>query len=99
MWTFERIIGYTLDESADKEIPSILLRTDCQDLCLAEKSFSCRSATFDYSKRLCKLFTETRRSRPSSFKATQEFIDYYENQCVTGMTIEDDMTTIFRLLL
>jgi hypothetical protein len=85
MWAFERVIGHTLEESADKDITSVLLRTDCEDLCLAEKTFTCRSATFDYTKRLCKLFSETRRSRPNSFKATNEFIDYFENQCVSGI--------------
>lgn len=85
MWTFERTIGHTLQEQPDKEFQNIPMRTDCQDLCLAEKSFACRAATFDYGKRLCKIFSETRRSRPASFVKTEEPIDYFENQCAPGM--------------
>lgn len=84
MWTFERIIGFTLDEPADKEIKSIMLRTACQDLCLAERNFPCRSITFDYGRRICRLFRDTRRSKPNSFKMTSEFVDYMENKCATG---------------
>lgn len=84
MWTFERIIGFTLDEPADKEIKSIMLRTACQDLCLAERSFPCRSITYDYGRRICRLFRDTRRSKPNSFKMTNEFVDYMENKCSTG---------------
>ena len=81
LWTFERVIGFDLDETPEREIPGVPVRTDCQDYCLAEKSFSCRSVTYNYKTKACRLFTETRRSRPTSFKPSLEDIDYFENHC------------------
>lgn len=85
IWTFERVIGYTLDEPANKEFKSIILKSSCQDLCLAEKSFPCRSITYDYGRRICRLFSETRRSKPGSFKLTSDYIDYFDNKCAKGL--------------
>lgn len=84
IWAFERIIGFTLNEPADKEIKSIMLRTACQDLCLSERTFQCRSITYDYGRRLCRLFRETRRSKPNSFKLSSDHVDYFENKCANG---------------
>lgn len=81
LWAFERIIGFDLEESPDKEISNVPLRTDCQDYCLGEKTFNCRAATYNYKSKACRLFTETRRSRPASFKPTLEDLDYFENHC------------------
>lgn len=87
LWTFDRVIGYIFEDKPEKEVQNVELRADCEDLCLAEKSFSCRSATFDYTNKLCKLFSETRRSKPSVFKPTKNDIDYLENQCIKGMCV------------
>lgn len=84
IWTFERIIGYTMDETADREINSIMFRTACQDLCLLEKSFSCRSLTYDYGRRICRLYSNTRRSKPQAFRKTSDHVDYFENKCTKG---------------
>jgi len=81
LWTFERVIGYDFEETAEKEIPSVPTRTECQDYCLGEKTFSCKSVTYNYKSKACKLFTETRRSRPQLFKASVEDVDYMENHC------------------
>ena len=61
-----------------------MLRTACQDLCLAEKSFLCRAITYDYGRRVCRLYRETRRSKPNAFKPTSDFVDYFENKCANG---------------
>ncbi|XP_074603612.1 uncharacterized protein LOC141857092 isoform X3 [Brevipalpus obovatus] len=82
LWSFERIIGYDMEETPDKTIVNVDLRADCEDHCLSEKDFICRSATYDYTQKTCKLFTETQRSKPGSFKATSKEIDYLENHCV-----------------
>ena len=84
LWSFERIIGYDLEETPDKTIENVDLRADCQDHCLSVKDFLCRSATYDYSHKTCRLFSETQRSKPGSFKATTKEIDYLENHCVKG---------------
>ncbi|RWS11638.1 uncharacterized protein B4U79_13044 [Dinothrombium tinctorium] len=80
LWTFERVIGYTLEETPEKEAANIETRLDCEELCL--KTASCRSATYDYANKICRLFTENRRSRPLSFKPTSKEIDYLENECI-----------------
>lgn len=50
-----------LDEAPEREIQDVTNRVQCQDHCLGEKSFQCKSSTFDYKSKLCRLFTETRR--------------------------------------
>lgn len=59
-------------------------KLDCEDLCLGEDKFVCKSATFNYETRICKLYNENRRTRPNLFKSTKHRIDYLENQCVKG---------------
>ena len=88
LWSFERYIGYELDVEPDKIITTIVTRNACQDLCLSETEFTCRSATFDYGKRICSLFSMTRRSKPDAFKRTMNgaAVDYFENQCASGMS-------------
>ena len=81
LWTFERMIGFDFEESPEKEIPVVPTRTECQDYCLGEKSFSCKSATYNYKSKMCRLFTQTRRSRPALFKPSIEDVDYMENHC------------------
>lgn len=54
----------------------------------------CRSITYDYGRRVCKLFKETRRSRPNMFKATTDHIDYFENKCVKGKFFLDQRTKL-----
>lgn len=83
LWTFERVIGHTFDETADKEVQEVVTRTECEDACLAEKTFDCRAATYDYAAKVCRLYQENRRSRPNALKPTAEDMDYLENQCAT----------------
>lgn len=59
-------------------------KLDCEDMCLAEKKFVCKSATYNYENRVCKLYDENRRTKPAVFKATRMKVDYLENQCVKG---------------
>lgn len=74
-----------MELEADLEIDSIMFRTTCQDLCLMSKQFQCRSLTYDYGRRICKLFHNTRRSKPEAFVRTTDHIDYFENKCTKGM--------------
>lgn len=59
-------------------------RLQCEELCLRERGFVCRSGEYDYAFQQCKLSSEDRRSQPSSFRPAFGDIDYFENQCVPG---------------
>lgn len=62
-------------------------------MCLAEKKFVCKSATYNYESRICKLFDENRRTKPNVFKSTKMKMDYLENQCVKGKMIQINLNT------
>ncbi|XP_042145108.1 uncharacterized protein LOC8043364 [Ixodes scapularis] len=81
MWSFERLMNHAMRGDADREIPGTQRRAQCQDLCLRERGFVCRSATYQQSRLLCRLFSENRRTRASLFGKTSEDIDYLENMC------------------
>ncbi|KAH8035802.1 hypothetical protein HPB51_008629 [Rhipicephalus microplus] len=81
MWSFERTVGHTLGGDADREVPGVLRRAQCEDLCLRERTFVCRSATYQQSRLLCRLHAENRRTRPALYARTAEDVDYLENTC------------------
>ena len=63
-------------------IAGVASRAQCEELCLLELEFSCASAEYFYDLAECRLSRQTRRSRPASFRAGTENVDYLENQCV-----------------
>ncbi|KAK8781129.1 hypothetical protein V5799_017528 [Amblyomma americanum] len=81
MWSFERTVGHTLGGDADREVPGVLRRAQCEDLCLRERGFVCRAATYQQSRLLCRLHAENRRTRPALYGRTAEDVDYLENMC------------------
>lgn len=58
-------------------------RTECEDKCLGEFSFVCRSATYDSSLRTCSLSRFTRRTHPELLEDDHN-ADYLENTCLNG---------------
>ncbi|XP_063218677.1 uncharacterized protein LOC134528938 [Bacillus rossius redtenbacheri] len=58
-------------------------RTDCEDRCLNEFSFVCRSASYSSGSRSCLLSRFTRRSHPDKF-VDDPGSDYLENTCLTA---------------
>jgi len=60
-------------------------KTHCEDRCLEERRFICRSASYDWKKRECRLSTEDRFTQPRGFIATPDS-DYLENQCAPRKT-------------
>ncbi|XP_072162409.1 LOW QUALITY PROTEIN: uncharacterized protein nompA [Bemisia tabaci] len=58
-------------------------RTDCEDRCLNEFSFVCRSATYDSVARTCWLSRFTRRSHPELLEDDPNS-DYLENTCLNA---------------
>ena len=81
-WIYERTVGYLLEGEDDRVIAGVESRTGCEELCLLELEFTCASAEYFYDLAECRLSRQTRRSRPASFRAGTENVDYLENQCV-----------------
>ena len=67
LWSFERFVNYNFSAPADKVLENCLSRDQCETFCINEASFSCRSATYDYNEKLCRLFKSTRRTMLSHF--------------------------------
>ncbi|XP_018563017.1 uncharacterized protein LOC108904824 isoform X3 [Anoplophora glabripennis] len=58
-------------------------RSECEDKCLNEFSFVCRSATYDAAMRTCTLSRFTRRTHPELLVDDPES-DYLENTCLNA---------------
>ena len=71
-----RLEGY--DERVIANVPS---RRDCEELCLRERGFKCRSASYNTVTLECALSPETRRTKPNSYRASTN-VEYLENQCI-----------------
>ncbi|XP_050440401.1 uncharacterized protein LOC126845652 isoform X2 [Adelges cooleyi] len=68
-------------------------RTDCEDKCLNEFTFVCRSATYDSVAKTCWLSRFTRRSHPEMLEDDPNS-DYLENTCL-NMERRCDGSVIF----
>lgn len=58
-------------------------RTDCEDKCLNEFTFVCRSASYDSVAKTCSLSRFTRRSHPEMLEDDPNS-DYLENTCLNS---------------
>ncbi|UXI17912.1 hypothetical protein NH340_JMT03855 [Sarcoptes scabiei] len=81
-FVYERIPNYKLinTDEKNKEI-EVVDRIDCQNKCLMEQEFTCRSSSFKLSDRKCFLSTQNRHVAPMEFKEDPEF-EYLENMCL-----------------
>ncbi|XP_066249102.1 uncharacterized protein nompA [Euwallacea similis] len=70
-------------------------RSDCEDKCLNEFSFVCRSATFDMGMRTCVLSRFTRRTHPELLEDDPES-DYLENMCLNADRRCDGMAVFIK---
>lgn len=70
-------------DSADIKDVMVSNRSECEDKCLSEFSFVCRSASFDSATRTCTLSRFTRRTHPEKWK-DDPTSDYLENTCLSG---------------
>ena len=77
-----KFIQAELGNSVSYDVQS---RQDCQDLCLAQTRFACRSASFQISTSKCYLNEATQASQPWRAQPSQDF-DYLENVCLSGET-------------
>ena len=78
-WTFERVVDMELTGYIKETVRGIT-KTECQDRCLSENAYSCKSASYDHMRNECHLSTEDRFTQPKSFLPKQG-TDYLENQC------------------
>lgn len=81
-WVYERVIGYQIQGQDDLIIDEVPSRLRCQELCLNERGFRCRSGEYDHIQMQCRLSMSDRHSKPSLFRPAPSSVDYFENQCV-----------------
>jgi len=85
-WSFERVMDHSLDTEISKT-EQVGSRQECQELCLKEVDFECRSAMFTAETGNCQLAAWDRHSvagRPGF--AALEGTDYLEINCVNDPT-------------
>ncbi|XP_030758792.1 uncharacterized protein LOC115884372 [Sitophilus oryzae] len=94
-WIFERVPGSTLIGNDTKILPNNLTRTACQQECLNEKSFQCKSIKFkinfsynvpetNRSVGTCVLSDSDRHLMPNSYRVSTFDDEYFENQCANS---------------
>ena len=79
LWTFEWMVDKELRSNVRDTIREVT-KTDCEDLCLSENRFDCRSASYDHLTKECHLSADDRFTHPDAF-VTKQGTDYLENQC------------------
>lgn len=67
LWSFGRFVNHNFTAVSDKTLENVITRTQCEIHCINEAAFSCRSATYDYANKICRLFKNTRRTIVSQF--------------------------------
>ena len=83
MYTFNRIPKLKFKTQEAKSL-AVQSREECQDRCLAEAEFLCRSAAFDSSTSTCFLNNLTQEMADPEMTYVDDDFDYMENTCVTG---------------
>ena len=58
-------------------------RRDCEELCLSESAFPCRSADYNILTLACALSRETRRTQTSAYVNSRDH-EYLENSCINS---------------
>lgn len=81
-WIFERVMAFHVHGHDDKLIDDVPSRLKCQEHCLNEHEFRCRSGEYDSITMQCRLSMIDRHIKPNSFRPTTSNVDYFENQCV-----------------
>ncbi|CAB4063246.1 unnamed protein product [Lepeophtheirus salmonis] len=79
LWTYERFVNKELKVDP-KKIQRDVSKNECEDLCLSESSFVCKSANYDHVRRDCFLLNVDRFEIDQSLQSKQG-VDYLENQC------------------
>lgn len=80
------MIGKQLQGFDEQTHVGIATRLQCQEMCLKERSFICKSGEYDHASQTCRLSREDRRSQPTAFVSAAASVDYFENQCAHSPT-------------
>lgn len=86
-WAFERVPDRMLQGFDDKDFPNVPTRRDCEELCLRERAFECKSAEYDTVALTCTLSRESRRSKPKAFRDARN-MEYLENACMKSSDLD-----------
>lgn len=79
----ERVPNKELRGFDDRVVSGVPSCQRCQEMCLHESSFPCRSGEFDGRARECRLSSQDRRSQPGAFgPALGPHVHYFENLCL-----------------
>ena len=89
-WAFERVVGMDLKGHEGRMVSNVPSRRDCEEACLRETGFRCRSAVYNTVSLDCALSQETRRTRPEAY-APGRNTEYLENQCVSSGRTQRDL--------
>lgn len=83
-WAFERVLGHELAPVLYvKTLNFVQSRRDCEEYCLQEREFPCRSALYNDETTECRLSPEDRRTSPGHYYRSRSMkVNYLENQCV-----------------
>ena len=66
-----------------KTLNFVQSRRDCEEYCLQEREFPCRSALYNDETTECRLSPEDRRTSPGNYYRSRSMkVNYLENQCV-----------------
>ena len=68
-------------EGHTHNIAQVPNRRDCEELCLSETAFPCRSADYNILTLACALSRETRRTQSSAYANSRDH-EYLENSCI-----------------
>ncbi|XP_040580010.1 uncharacterized protein [Lepeophtheirus salmonis] len=82
---FTRIPGLVFKPGNEKKIRGIRSRQECENSCLRETEFTCRSANFEKSTKTCSLSTYTIRMMSNRTVINNNInYEYLENNCLRG---------------
>lgn len=85
MWAFERVLGHQLElRYYQKNYTACNSRRDCEQLCLEEDNFQCKSALYDETDATCRLSADTMISASSAYVRNKNpKASYLENNCIS----------------
>lgn len=72
-----------MDDNAKEVITAD--RAECENRCLTERLFTCRSASFNQKSNKCFLSQSNRHVSPNNLKSEFDF-EYLENMCLKRMS-------------
>lgn len=91
LWAFEVVKGATLVNNDTKILPNYMSRTECQQVCINETSFICKSIKFKTNSQFhndtvgqCILSNSDRHLMPFAYRVSTNNDYYLEYQCTNN---------------